>query len=295
MLNKVISFLLLLISNCSLVFGQTSAHTGTYSNGHTLYYVNETYKTTGKPLVKRSEAAKLSFLKSLKLKSLPAGYEIDHIKPLSQGGEDIKENMQLLTIGQHKIKTAIERGEVAKINHGELSFTSFFESDDKPIGIRDLNDWENQKDISPKDIDRELNSKRVLFKGPKGGTYYLSAGGKKVYQKASIQQKSTEETSPLYSITPKTTKETNVASSQRQYFTGPKGGTYYVNDKGKKVYGKPPADASASLPSVTKARVIAPASVPVQSTSNQSREILTGSRGGQYYMNSRGNKTYIKK
>jgi len=41
--------------------------------------------------------------------SVPEGYEIDHIKPVSQGGSDSLDNLQLLTKEQHKAKTKIER------------------------------------------------------------------------------------------------------------------------------------------------------------------------------------------
>lgn len=53
----------------------------------------------------RSESAKEAFLKSLGLKELPHGYQIDHVIPLYAGGSDTPSNMQLLTDGEHKIKT----------------------------------------------------------------------------------------------------------------------------------------------------------------------------------------------
>lgn len=59
-------------------------------------------------MVKRSEANKRLFLKYKGLKSLPAGYEIDHIIPLSKGGTDCPSNMQLLTLVEHRKKTAKE-------------------------------------------------------------------------------------------------------------------------------------------------------------------------------------------
>lgn len=48
------------------------------------------------------------FLRLRGLKSVPAGYEIDHIIPLEDGGADTVRNMQLLTIAQHRFKTARE-------------------------------------------------------------------------------------------------------------------------------------------------------------------------------------------
>ena len=40
---------------------------------------------------------------------VPKGYQVDHIQPLSEGGLDLPENMQLLTIEKHKLKTNYER------------------------------------------------------------------------------------------------------------------------------------------------------------------------------------------
>ena len=60
-------------------------------------------------MVKRNVANKNHFLKSKGLTKCPKGYEIDHIIPLSEGGTDCPENMQLLTVEQHKKKTAKER------------------------------------------------------------------------------------------------------------------------------------------------------------------------------------------
>src|SRR5690606_5286227 len=101
-LQVIIIALVLLMS--APVFAQD-----TYKVGKTEYYYNKTYSTTGKPMVKRSEANKAAFLRNLGYSSTPYGYEIDHIKPLSQGGTDDPSNMQLLTKTQHARKTASER------------------------------------------------------------------------------------------------------------------------------------------------------------------------------------------
>jgi 5-methylcytosine-specific restriction endonuclease McrA len=81
----------------------------TYKIGKTEYYYNQYYSTTGKPMVKRSEANKNEFLKNKGYKRHPDGYEVDHIIPLSEGGTDDPSNMQLLTKEQHSFKTANER------------------------------------------------------------------------------------------------------------------------------------------------------------------------------------------
>jgi 5-methylcytosine-specific restriction endonuclease McrA len=74
---------------------------------------NKYYKN-GRPKVKRSASTKKKFLKSKGYKKAPKGYEVDHIKPLSQGGKDTISNMQLLSKEQHKKKTAREARKRAK-------------------------------------------------------------------------------------------------------------------------------------------------------------------------------------
>jgi 5-methylcytosine-specific restriction endonuclease McrA len=81
----------------------------TYTVGDTEYFYGKYYKTTGKPMVKRSLENKKRFLRSKGLKRTPVGYEIDHIIPLSFGGSDSPKNMQLLTKAAHAAKTTRER------------------------------------------------------------------------------------------------------------------------------------------------------------------------------------------
>jgi len=81
----------------------------TYKMNNTTYIAGETYKTTGKPKVERSSTAKAEFLKSRGLKKVPQGYQVDHITPLSKGGQDSPTNMQLLSKQAHNQKTAAER------------------------------------------------------------------------------------------------------------------------------------------------------------------------------------------
>lgn len=81
----------------------------TYDVGGTKYKMGESYNTTGTPKVDRSSSAKKEFLKSQGYKKPPAGYEVDHVVPLSKGGADKPYNMQLLPKEVHKQKTASER------------------------------------------------------------------------------------------------------------------------------------------------------------------------------------------
>ena len=61
---------------------------------------------TKKP--KRDPAVVDRFLKKKGLTKIPKGKEIDHKKPLVDGGPDTVRNMQLLTEKQHAEKTARE-------------------------------------------------------------------------------------------------------------------------------------------------------------------------------------------
>ncbi len=57
--------------------------------GGTKYKYGATYKSSGLPKVERSNTIKREFLKSKGYKKEPEGYEVDHIIPLSQGGQDV--------------------------------------------------------------------------------------------------------------------------------------------------------------------------------------------------------------
>jgi len=63
---------------------------------------------------KRDPEKRQKFLEKQGLKRAPNGYEVDHIKPLEDGGRDSVANMQLLTKAQHQKKTDRENGARAK-------------------------------------------------------------------------------------------------------------------------------------------------------------------------------------
>lgn len=72
------------------------------------HYSGGTYKS-GYAKVERSENAKHLFLRQLGLTRVPPGMNVDHIRPLSQGGSDTPSNMQLISVEAHHQKTAAER------------------------------------------------------------------------------------------------------------------------------------------------------------------------------------------
>lgn len=138
----------------------------TYTINGTEYYNNETYSTTGMPKVKRSMAIRNQFLRSKGYSEVPEGYEVDHIVPLSQGGSDTPDNMQLLTVEQHRLKTARER---ANASNTRLP-SSYFLTPTTPSIYRTV-------------TTTLPSSSPVIHTGPRGGHYYINSNGNKTYIK----------------------------------------------------------------------------------------------------------------
>jgi hypothetical protein len=182
----------------------------TYTVGETEYYYGQTYETTRKPKVKRSQANKQAYLRSLGYTQTPVGYEVDHIIPLSQGGSDSPSNMQLLTVQQHRIKTARERRYTSTstystpptYTHYNTSYTppptySYYSTstycppvpsfDITPVRLTppplpSVNTYSPAL-MSPSYLNPGLSSGRTLYTGSRGGTYYINANGNKTYVK----------------------------------------------------------------------------------------------------------------
>jgi len=90
-------------------YTKTSVLKSTYHSYKTQSSWSGVYKSTGLPKVNRSESARHQYLKTLGYDKVPAGYEVDHIVPLSRGGADEPYNMQLLSEPEHHQKTAREQ------------------------------------------------------------------------------------------------------------------------------------------------------------------------------------------
>lgn len=147
----------------------------TYVIGNTEYISGEYYTTTGKPKVVRSEANKRSFLRSQGYSKTPYGYHIDHITPLSQGGTDSPSNMQLLTVRQHKAKTARERSN---------SSNSYYYKDHKSSNYYYVKPLINLKKVKyQRSSYNTSSSARAVYIGSRGGNYYINSNGNKTYVK----------------------------------------------------------------------------------------------------------------
>jgi hypothetical protein len=139
----------------------------TYKSNGTTYITGESYTTTGQPKVKRSESAKDAFLKSKGYNKVPPGYQVDHIKPLSEGGQDVPANMQLIPIRQHQAKTANERAK----NTSSTYVAPKYRSSSTNTG--------SSRYSTPS----STGSNKTIYSGPKGGQYYINGKGNKTYIK----------------------------------------------------------------------------------------------------------------
>jgi len=204
---------LLLLLNLLFLFSICSIAQDTYKIGKTEYYFNKKYSTTGKPMVKRSEANKAEFLNNKGYKKAPKGYEVDHIIPLSEGGTDDPSNMQLLEKHIHAKKSAREREK--NTNSTYSSFPTY-----KSNSTYKPNKYRSTFTNNP--------NGKTIYTGKNGGKYYINGNGNKTYIKSS------ERTNPKkYSAPISTPKYYN---SSRTIQTGPRGGKYYINSNGNKTY-----------------------------------------------------------
>ena len=96
---KKIFLTFILISLCMPMYAYKH-HSAYYSTGYKKH----------RSITSRNEFLRENGYCSYGLKChVPKGYQVDHIKPLSEGGADSPKNMRLLTIAEHKRITAQER------------------------------------------------------------------------------------------------------------------------------------------------------------------------------------------
>ena len=85
------------------------------------------------------------------------------------------------------------------------------------------------------------------------------------------------------------TPAANTDQNGRKYYIGPKGGCYYLTASGKKTYVDKKLCGTVNAP-------LSPAGIldaPAASESKGSRTYIMGPKGGCYYINGSGKKTYV--
>jgi len=177
-----------ILSAVAIVFAFTflNAQSSTYKIGSTEYIYGEYYSTTGKPKVVRNAANKKTFLKSKGYNSTPYGYEVDHIIPLSQGGSDAPYNMQLLTVSQHRAKTARERSNTSKTyTYSSYKSSNSYYSQPLPKYKRASYSKSSYRTptYSKPSYSSYSKSTRTIHTGSRGGRYYINSNGNKTYVK----------------------------------------------------------------------------------------------------------------
>ncbi len=165
MKNTVSLISFIFITSFNLLYSQNQQ---TYTVNGTKYVYGESYSTTGFPKVERSASAKNSFLKSLGYNEVPAGYHVDHIIPLSQGGRDVPENMQLITIEQHKAKTVRERS----CNSSNYNYSTPLNNSNSSFNSFNYNSTTSYN-----------SNGKTIYTGARGGQYYINSNGNKTYIK----------------------------------------------------------------------------------------------------------------
>jgi len=165
-MKKIVTLIVIVfIVSLNVLFSQNKQ---TYTVNGTKYVYGESYTTTGYPKVERSASAKNIFLKSLGYSEVPAGYHVDHIIPLSQGGRDVPENMQLITIEQHKAQTASERSSSSSnFNYSAPSYNN-----NSTFNSFNYNSTPSYN-----------SNGKTIYTGSRGGQYYINSNGNKTYIK----------------------------------------------------------------------------------------------------------------
>ncbi len=77
---------------------------------------------------------------------------------------------------------------------------------------------------------------RQYITGPRGGCYYINSNGNKTYVDKSFCAGTAKTTSSSNKNNEGSYGTSSPSSSGRQYQRGPKGGCYYINASGNKVY-----------------------------------------------------------
>ncbi len=165
----------------------------------------------------------------------------------------------------------------------------------------------------------QKHEEQVMRTGPRGGSYYMNSNGNKTYVSKSSSS-ANKPASPSRSVTsaafrkPVSTadhfSDRSLGVDSRTLHTGARGGTYFINGNGNRSY-----VSTSSSSSGYSVRPAAAAFVPQAFSGGSSstssyvggssrtgsgsgvsggRTLHTGPRGGTYYINGNGNKTYVR-
>jgi hypothetical protein len=134
---------------------------------------------------------------------------------------------------------------------------------------------------------------RQLHVGPRGGCYYVGDSGGKVYVDRSECARAGASAAPEPLISPERGSSTpRSVPGERQLHVGSRGGCYYIGDSGEKEY-VDRSECSRTGTSVAPQPLLSTGSGASVRRSGGGRELHVGPRGGCYYINANGNKTYV--
>jgi hypothetical protein len=144
---------------------------------------------------------------------------------------------------------------------------------------------------------RPPDTPRALHVGPRGGCYYISDSGSKTYVDRSECAGIRAPVAPEPLIAPQSESSSGEARSSagRQLHVGSRGGCYYLDDSGDKTYVDRAECAGIRTPVAPQPLLSSPSesSSGGARRSSGGRQLHVGPRGGCYYINGNGNKTYV--
>jgi len=155
-----------------------------------------------------------------------------------------------------------------------------------------------------------------VFEGPRGGQFVINDKGSKVY----VTEKDTAYKPPKFTAGKTssaaaaaaaaapghqgtftgTYHQSSGSANGKPLYEGQRGGTYYINESGNKTYVKPTSSSSSSGLGAAAASAASSSSegrftgMHHQSSGRANgKPLYEGARGGLYYINDSGNKTYV--
>ena len=143
----------------------------------------------------------------------------------------------------------------------------------------------NVESTRDKMIDKD-DKDRQLYKGKKGGIYYLTESVKKSYVKSKVLDKN-ENIKEVVIEDKKGDRDVLIRTDEkgRDIYKGSKGGLFYKTETGKKRYIKHDGYSSPSASPKTDKSI---------GSDDKGRELFQGRKDGIYYLTESGKKSYVK-